>query len=92
MIYKVHLLGNRLEAFLKFAALYYIEILFTYSEAEFFSTNYFIYLTDRGSNGISQEEKQRLIKEFFKSNEIDLITPIKDKKNEPTKPVEESND
>lgn len=77
MIYKLKIPAANLLQLLKFLALYNIQVLLSYrTEDGLFDNDFIFYVSAAGSEGITGEEKERLIAENFGSN-VKTKTAIK---------------
>ena len=62
-VYKIKLKPDGINAFVKFCLLYQIKVVLSYSIEEFWGMTVYCFVSDIESNGITTEEKTRLIKE-----------------------------
>lgn len=61
--YKIKLRPDRLNEFVNFCLLYHISVVLSFEIEEFWGTTIYCFASDVESNGITTEEKARLISE-----------------------------
>lgn len=72
-VYLLKINPNQLSKLVSFLTVYSIITVLTFSEENLFDKIVFTFITDKGSGGVTQEEKERLIKENYGKQIVDII-------------------
>lgn len=65
VIYKIKIPGSQADKFAAFLAAFYIRVILCYAEENLFGLDLIATISDESSEGVSSEEKSRLITERY---------------------------